>query len=56
MSVTKDKEKIDDIDMIPPEPDICETRTPHDHLLMFKALENPLRRKTVRGWERLVPC
>ncbi len=37
----------DEIDSIPQEPDACETKTPHDHQLMFKALENPLRRKIV---------
>jgi hypothetical protein len=37
----------DEIDSIPEEPDACETKTPHDHQLMFKALENPLRRRIV---------
>jgi predicted transcriptional regulator len=39
----------DEIDSIPPEPDACEIKTPHDHQLMFKALENPLRRKIVKS-------
>lgn len=39
----------DDIDSIPPEPDACETKTPYDHQLMFKTLENPLRRKIVKS-------
>lgn len=39
----------DEIDSIPPEPDACETKTPHDHQVMFRALENPLRRKIVKS-------
>ncbi len=39
----------DEIDSIPQEPDACETKTPHDHQLMFKTLENPLRRKIVKS-------
>ncbi|SNQ62228.1 helix-turn-helix domain-containing protein [Candidatus Methanoperedens nitratireducens] len=38
----------DDIESLPPEPDACETRTPHEHQLMFKTLENPLRRKMIK--------
>lgn len=38
----------DDLDSLPEEPDTCETRTPHDHQLMFKTLENPLRRKMIK--------
>jgi len=30
------------------EPDACETRTPHDHVMMFKTLENPLRRRILK--------
>ncbi len=39
----------DEINSIPQEPDACETRTPHDHLLMFKTLENPLRRRIIKS-------
>ncbi|VVB96699.1 Uncharacterised protein [uncultured archaeon] len=39
----------DEIESIPPEPDACEMKTPHDHQLMFKTLENPLRRKVVKS-------
>ncbi len=39
----------DEIDSIPPEQDACEIKTPHDHQLMFKTLENPLRRKVVKS-------
>ncbi len=39
----------DEIETLPPEPDACETKTPHDHQLMFKTLENPLRRKIVKS-------
>ncbi|HEY9204801.1 MAG TPA: hypothetical protein VIO58_02680 [Candidatus Methanoperedens sp.] len=43
----------DEINSIPQEPDAYETRTPHDHQLMFKTLENPLRRKIIKWcfWE-----
>jgi predicted transcriptional regulator len=39
----------DEIDSIPPEPDACETKTPHDHQIMFRTLENPLRRRIVKS-------
>ncbi len=39
----------DEIESLPPEPDACEIKTPHDHQLMFKTLENPLRRKIVKS-------
>lgn len=39
----------DEIDSIPPEQDACEIKTPHDHQMMFKTLENPLRRKIVKS-------
>jgi DNA-binding transcriptional ArsR family regulator len=39
----------DDIDSLPQEPDACEMKTPKDHRIMFKALENPLRRKIVKS-------
>ncbi|MGB8216716.1 MAG: hypothetical protein WCE94_05370 [Candidatus Methanoperedens sp.] len=39
----------DEIDSIPPEQDACEKKTPHDHQMMFKTLENPLRRKIVKS-------
>ncbi len=39
----------DEIESLPPEPDACETKTPHDHQVMFKTLENPLRRKVVKS-------
>src|SRR5659263_376015 len=40
---------IDDVDSLPQEPDACEMKTPKDHRIMFKALENPLRRKIVKS-------
>ncbi|MFA4936456.1 MAG: hypothetical protein WC568_11530 [Candidatus Methanoperedens sp.] len=39
----------DEIESLQPEPDACETKTPRDHQLMFKTLENPLRRKIVKS-------
>ncbi len=39
----------DEIESLPPEPDACEIKTPHDHQLMFRTLENPLRRKIVKS-------
>jgi DNA-binding transcriptional ArsR family regulator len=39
----------DDIESLPQEPDACEMKTPKDHSIMFKALENPLRRKIVKS-------
>lgn len=39
----------DEIESIPQEPDACEMKTPDDHKIMFRALENPLRRKIVRS-------
>ncbi len=39
----------DEIESLQPEPDACETKTPHDHQLMFRTLENPLRRKVVKS-------
>ncbi len=39
----------DEIDSIPQEPNACETKTPRDHRLMFKTLENPVRRKIVKS-------
>jgi hypothetical protein len=39
----------EDIDSVPKEMDSCETRTPHEHQVMFKTLENPLRRKVVKS-------
>jgi len=39
----------DEIDSIPQEQDACEIKTPHDHQMMFKTLENPLRRKVVKS-------
>ncbi len=31
------------------EHDACETKTPRDHQIMFRTLENPLRRKIVKS-------
>ncbi len=31
------------------EHDACEMKTPRDHLIMFRTLENPLRRKIVKS-------
>ncbi len=39
----------DEIESIPQEPDTCEMKTPNDHRIMFRALENPQRRKIVRS-------
>jgi hypothetical protein len=39
----------DEIEIVPPEPDACETKTPRDHQLMFRTLENPLRRNIVKS-------
>jgi DNA-binding transcriptional ArsR family regulator len=39
----------DDIESLPQEPEACEMKTPGDHRIMFKALENPLRRKIVKS-------
>lgn len=39
----------DEIESLPPEPDACETKTPRDHQVMFRTLENPLRRKIVKS-------
>jgi len=39
----------DDLESLPQEPDACEMKTPKDHIIMFKALENPLRRKIVKS-------
>ena len=39
----------DEIESIPQEPDACEMKTPNDHRIMFRALENPLRRKIVKS-------
>lgn len=39
----------DEIDIIPIDPDSCEIKTPSDHKLMFKALENPVRRKIIKS-------
>lgn len=39
----------DEIESIPPEPDTCEMQTPEGHRMMFKALENPLRRKIIKS-------
>jgi hypothetical protein len=39
----------DEIEPIPQESDACEIKTPDDHRMMFKALENPLRRKIVKS-------
>lgn len=38
----------DEIDIMPTEPDSCEIKTPSDHRLMLKTLENPIRRKIVK--------
>ncbi|MCZ7381874.1 MAG: winged helix-turn-helix domain-containing protein [Candidatus Methanoperedens sp.] len=39
----------DELESFPPEPNACEIKTPHDHQMMFKTLENPLRRKIVKS-------
>ncbi len=39
----------DEIDIIPNDPDSCEIKSPFDHKLMFKTLENPLRRMIVKS-------
>lgn len=39
----------DEIEKVPQEPDACEMKTPRDHQLMFRTLENPLRRRIVKS-------
>jgi len=39
----------DEIEPIPQEFDACEIKTPADHRMMFRALENPLRRNIVKS-------
>jgi hypothetical protein len=39
----------DEIDEIPEEPESCEIKSPSDHRLMFKTLENKLRRLVVKS-------
>jgi DNA-binding transcriptional ArsR family regulator len=39
----------DEIDKIPIESDSCEIKSPFVHKLMFKTLENPLRRKVIKS-------
>lgn len=39
----------DEIDKIPEEHDSCETKSPSDHKLMFKTLENSLRRLVIKS-------
>ena len=39
----------DEIDTIPIESDSCEIKSPNDHKLMFKSLENPLRRRIIKS-------
>ena len=39
----------DEIDIMSIEPDSCETKSPYGHKLMFKTLENPLRRRIVKS-------
>ena len=41
--------KDNEIESMAKEPDACETRTPHDHKLMFRTLENPLRRNIIKS-------
>jgi hypothetical protein len=38
----------DEIDILPTESDSCEIKTLSDHKLMFKTIENPIRRKIVK--------
>jgi hypothetical protein len=39
----------DEIDKIPEDPDSCEIKSPFDHKLMFKTLENPIRRMVIKS-------
>lgn len=39
----------DEIESIPQKTEPCETRTPQEHKVMFKTLENPLRRKIIKS-------
>lgn len=39
----------DEVDKIPMDPDTCEIKTPYGHKLMFKTLENPIRRKIIKS-------
>ena len=45
----KDEDMKDEIDMISIETDSCEIKSPSDHKLMFKTLENPLRRMVIKS-------
>ena len=38
----------DEIDSIPQDPEACEIRTPHEHQILVRTLESPLRRKIVK--------
>ncbi len=40
---------MNEIESLQPEPDACQIKTPYDHQMMFKTLENPLRRKIVKS-------
>lgn len=42
-----DEDEIDNI--IPEESDSCEIKSPDNHKLMFKTLENPLRRMVIKS-------
>lgn len=44
-----DKLDEDEIDKIPENSDSCEIKSPSDHKLMFKTLENPLRRMVIKS-------
>lgn len=39
----------EDAEPVPESQDACAIRTPEDHKLMFRTLENPLRRKLIRA-------
>lgn len=39
----------DEMDTIPKDSDSCEIKSPIDHKLMFKTLENPLRRRIIKS-------
>lgn len=39
----------DELEPFPQESNACEIKTPDDHRRMFRALENPMRRKIVKS-------
>ena len=44
-----DKIEEDELDKITEYPDSCEIKSPSDHKLLFKTLENPIRRMVIKS-------